>query len=76
MHDNVHDLFTEDLSDEAAYYLCNFFYDLALAFESSHLGEIMRHQKSQVECKFPVATGCSTLCSHLFCVLLKEAMKR
>ena len=49
MHDNVHDLFTEDLSDEAAYYLCNFFYDLALAFESSHLGEIMRHQKSQVE---------------------------
>ena len=49
MHDNVHDLFTEDLSDEAVYYLCNFFYDLALAFESSHLGEIMRHQKSQVE---------------------------
>ena len=49
MHDNVHDLFTEDLSDEAAYYLCNFFYDLALAFESSHHGEIMRHQKSQVE---------------------------
>lgn len=49
MHDKVRDLFTEELSDEAAYYLCNFFYDLALAFESSHLAEIMRHQKSQVE---------------------------
>lgn len=48
MHDNVGDLFSKDLSDEAAYYLCNFFYDLALAFESSHLGEIMRYQKSQV----------------------------
>ena len=49
MNDNIRDLFSEYISDETAHYLCNFFYELALVFEATHLGEIMRYQKSQVK---------------------------
>ena len=45
----LRELFPEEISDEAASYLVNFFYDLALAFESMHLGKILRHQKSVME---------------------------
>ncbi len=49
MHDNLRDLFPENFSDETAHQLVNFFYELALAFESIHLGKIMRYQKSLSE---------------------------
>ena len=49
MHDNLRALLPDDLSDETAHHLVNFFYELALAFESIHLGKIMRHQKSLIE---------------------------
>jgi len=43
---DYHDLFPGDLSDEAAYQLIDFFYNLALRFEDRHLGQALRHQKS------------------------------
>jgi len=46
MNTNLRDLLLDELSDEAAYQLVDFFYNLALAFESIHLGKIMRHQRS------------------------------
>lgn len=49
MHDNLRDLLPDDCSDETAHHLVNFFYELALAFESIHLGKIMRYQKSLIE---------------------------
>jgi hypothetical protein len=49
MTNNLRDLFAEDISDEAAYYLGNFLYELALAFESAHLGQIKRYNKSRIE---------------------------
>ena len=49
MNDNLRDLFPGNFSDEAAHHLVNFFYELALAFESIHLGKIMRYQKSLIE---------------------------
>ena len=45
----LHELFSEKISDEAAYHLVNFLYDLALAIESIYLAEIMRYGKSIVE---------------------------
>ncbi len=49
MCDNLRELLSNNLSDEAASHLVDFFYELALAFESIHLGKIMRYQKSQME---------------------------
>jgi len=49
MCDNLRELLPNNLSDEAASQLVDFFYELALAFESIHLGKIMRYQKSQME---------------------------
>ena len=49
MYDNLRDLLPDDFSDETAHHLVNFFYELALAFESIHLGKIMRYQKSLIE---------------------------
>ena len=46
MTDNLRDLFPEDLSDEAAYHIGNFLYELAQVFESIHLGQIRRYSKS------------------------------
>jgi hypothetical protein len=43
------ELFTHVISDEAAYHLTDFFYNLALIFESQHLGQIMRYQHSLVK---------------------------
>lgn len=42
------DLFPQDISDEAAYHLIDFFYNLALAFESQNLAKAMRYQKSLI----------------------------
>ena len=49
MCDTLRELLPDNLSDGAASHLVNFFYELALAFESIHLGKIMRYQKSQME---------------------------
>lgn len=49
MHDNLRALLPDDFFDETAHHLVNFFYELALAFESIHLGKIMRYQKSLIE---------------------------
>ena len=49
MHDNLLDLLPDNLSDETAYQLSNFFYELALAFESIYFAKIMRYQKSLSE---------------------------
>jgi hypothetical protein len=43
------ELFRDDISDEAAYHLIDFFYNLALLFEGIHLGKALRHQKSIIE---------------------------
>lgn len=51
MHDNPRHLLPDDLSDETAHHLVNFFYKLALTLESIHLGKIMRYQKSLIELK-------------------------
>jgi len=45
----LRELFQEEISDEAASQLVDFFYDLALAFESMHLGKVLRHQKAIME---------------------------
>lgn len=49
MRDNLRDLLPDNFSDETAHHLVNFFYELALAFESIHLGKIMRYQQSLIE---------------------------
>ena len=49
MYDNLRELLPDDISDETAHQLVNFFYELALAFESIHLGKIMRYQKSLID---------------------------
>lgn len=43
-----HDFFPQEISDEAAYHLIDFFYNLALAFESQNLAKAMRYQKSLI----------------------------
>lgn len=47
MKDNLRNMFPT-LSDEAAYHLVDFFYELALLFESSHLQHLMRYEKSLI----------------------------
>lgn len=47
MKDNFRNMFPA-ISDEAAYNLVDFFYELALLFESSHLQHVMRHEKSLI----------------------------
>ncbi len=43
------ELFQDDLSDEAAYHLIDFFYNLALLFEGMHLGKALRYEKSIID---------------------------
>lgn len=47
MNDHLRNLFPT-ISDEAAYHLVNFFYEMALLFESSHLQHVMRYEQSLV----------------------------
>lgn len=49
MYDTLRELLPDDITDETAHQLANFLYELALAFESIHLGKIMRYQKSLIE---------------------------
>ena len=43
------ELFPVEIPDEAAYYLVDFFYNLALTFEGSHLVHVMRHEKAIID---------------------------
>ena len=47
MKDNLRNMFPT-ISDETAYHLVDFFYELALMFESSHLQHVMRYEKSLI----------------------------
>lgn len=49
MYDSLRKLLPDNLSDESAYHLANFFYELALAFESINLGKIRQYEKSKIE---------------------------
>lgn len=49
MTTTVRELFPDEISDEAAYHLVTIFYNLALEFESIHLGKILRHGKTIIE---------------------------
>ena len=44
-------LFPIEISDEAAYYLVDFFYNLALSFEGLHMIHVMRHEKAIIDGK-------------------------
>jgi hypothetical protein len=41
--------FPPEIPDEAAYYLVDFFYNLALTFEGLHLTHVMRHEKAIIK---------------------------
>lgn len=45
------ELFTVSISDETAYYLVDFFYNLALTFEGLHLVHVMQHEKAIIDGK-------------------------
>jgi hypothetical protein len=45
------ELFPIEISDEAAYYLVDFFYNLALTFEGLHMTHVMRHEKAIIDGK-------------------------
>jgi len=49
-------LFPIEISDEVAYYLVDFFYNLALTFEGLHLTHLMRHEKAIIDGRFKPAT--------------------
>jgi hypothetical protein len=38
-----------EIPDEAAYYLVDAFYNLALTFEGLHLAHVMRHEKAIID---------------------------
>lgn len=40
---NIHDFLPEDLSDESAYHLVNFFMDLATALDSCYFAQMRRY---------------------------------
>lgn len=49
MNNVLHELFSEKISDEAAYHIVNFLYNITWAIESFYVGEIMRYKKSIME---------------------------
>ena len=49
MNNVLHELFSEKISDEAAYHIVNFLYNITWAIESFYVGEIMRYKKSIIE---------------------------
>jgi len=49
MNNVLHELFSEKISDEAAYHIVNFLYNITWAIESFYVGEIMRYKKSIFE---------------------------
>jgi len=53
MNDTLRNLLPENLSDETAYHLVDFFYELAIRFESIYLGQIMRYEKTIIEASNP-----------------------
>ena len=55
MNINTNELFTEELSDECAYHLIQFFFNFALIFEGMHLVKAMRHEKALMRANDPCA---------------------
>lgn len=53
MNDNLRNLLPENLSDETAYHLVDFFYELAIRYESIYLDKIMRYEKAIIEKSIP-----------------------
>lgn len=49
MNIDCRELFPVEIPDEAAYYLVDFFYNLALIFEGLHLAHVMRHEKAIID---------------------------
>jgi hypothetical protein len=49
MNNVLHELFSEKISDEAAYHIVNFLYNITWAIESFYVGEIMRYKKSIID---------------------------
>ena len=47
MDARLNDLLPEALSDEGAYHLVNFMFELALATESQYLAQLMRYSKKE-----------------------------
>ena len=47
--DNLRDLFPQDISDEAAYHIGNFLYELAFAFDNAYYAEISRYYQSEID---------------------------
>jgi hypothetical protein len=47
MDTRLSDLLPEALSDEGAYHLVNFMFELALAAESQYLAQLMRYSKEE-----------------------------
>lgn len=43
------ELFPIEIPDETAYYLVDFFYNLALIFEGLHLAHVMRYEKAIID---------------------------
>ena len=53
MNDALKNLLPENLSDETAYHLVDFFYELAIRFESIYFEQIMRYEKTIIEANNP-----------------------
>lgn len=49
MKDTLRDLFPEDISDETAYHIGNFLYELAFAFEGIYGENIRRYHQSEID---------------------------
>jgi hypothetical protein len=47
---NIYDLLPENISDETAYYLVNFFMQLALELESHYFAQTTRYIEDNVPC--------------------------
>lgn len=53
MNNTLRNILPENLSDETAYHLVDFFYELALRFESIYLEQIMLYEKVIIEASNP-----------------------
>lgn len=53
MIENINAILPEEISDETAHHLVNFFMDLALALESRYYSQIMRYAKDNAPPSVP-----------------------
>lgn len=50
---NINAIFPDEISDETAHYLVNFFMDLALTFESHYFSQIRRYAEAHIPPSLP-----------------------